>query len=83
VIASVAAAFDDYARASTWLGEQLDVAGTACLANLDPDPREAGTLTAIEHVLALRLHRVRVEAVMHDPAASLRFEPRGGCKAWS
>jgi 2-phospho-L-lactate transferase/gluconeogenesis factor (CofD/UPF0052 family) len=44
------------------------------IANLEPDRREAPDLTAIDHVLALRLHGVRVDAVLHDPSATLAFD---------
>jgi uncharacterized cofD-like protein len=44
------------------------------IANLEPDPREARNLTATDHVLVLRLHGVRVDAVLHDPAAALAFD---------
>ncbi len=30
-------------------------------------------LTAADHLLALRLHGVRVDAVLHDPSATLAF----------
>jgi uncharacterized cofD-like protein len=46
------------------------------IANLEPDPSEAANLTATDHVLALRLHGVRVDAVMRDPSAGLAFDPR-------
>ncbi len=162
-IASAAAAFDDYARASAWLGEQLGVAGAVlpatieparrqirtlqerppsgsqdvsralprlrflgdCLAspsaaitaieharcvvlapgslcrsvlstaavpdlasalrrtpapvlwiaNLEPDSHETASMTAFDHLLALRAHAVRVDTVVHDPAATLKFDP--------
>ena len=41
------------------------------IANLAPDPHEAPDLTATDHVIALRLHGVRVNAVLHDPSATL------------
>jgi uncharacterized cofD-like protein len=44
------------------------------IANLEPDPREAPNLTATDHVRALRLHGVRVDAVLHDPSAALAFD---------
>lgn len=164
VIAAVAAAFDDYGRASTWLGEQLGVGGAvltatvepvrvqiepveeesapgpsgrserrlrrvrfvgeratspdaACdairraqwvllapgslyrsvlstvavpdlvaslrntparvlwIASLEPASPDTSNLIAIDHLLALRLHGVRVDAVMHDPSATLAFDP--------
>jgi uncharacterized cofD-like protein len=45
------------------------------IANLEPDPRDAPDLTATDHLLALRLHGVRVDAVLHDPSATLAFDP--------
>ena len=44
------------------------------IANLEPDPRDAPGLTATDHLLALRLHGVRVDAVLHDPSATLAFD---------
>jgi uncharacterized cofD-like protein len=44
------------------------------IANLEPDPRDAPDLTASDHLLALRLHGVRVDAVLHDPSATLAFD---------
>ena len=44
------------------------------IANLEPDPREAPDMTAIDHLRALRLHGVRVDAVLHDPSAALAFD---------
>jgi uncharacterized cofD-like protein len=44
------------------------------IANLEPDPVEAPDLTAIEHLLVIRLHGVRVDAVLHDPSATLAFD---------
>jgi uncharacterized cofD-like protein len=163
VIAAVAEAFGDYGRASTWLGEQLDIGGAVLPAtvepvqlriesvaemstgassrgsehrlsrlrfvgeraespdaavaaiehaqwvvlapgslyrsvlataavpdlvaalrstqarvlwipNLAPDSREAANMIAIDHLLALRLHGIRFDAVMHDPSATLGFD---------
>ena len=45
------------------------------IANLEPDPREAPNMTAIDHVHLLRLHGVRVDVVLHDPSATLAFDP--------
>jgi uncharacterized cofD-like protein len=45
------------------------------IANLEPDPNEAPNLTASDHVGLLRLHGVRVDVVLHDPSATLRFDP--------
>ncbi len=44
------------------------------IANLEPDAREAPDLIATDHVLALRAHGVRVDAVLHDPSATLAFD---------
>jgi uncharacterized cofD-like protein len=162
VLASVAAAFGDYGRASTWLGEQLGISGAVLpatkapvqleietlpegpagaesdgaertlpqvrfpgdvespdasvaairhakwtllapgalyrsvlstaavpdlvaalrgtparvlwIANLAPDALEVPSMTANEHLRALRQHGVRVDAVMHDPSATLEFD---------
>jgi uncharacterized cofD-like protein len=43
------------------------------IANLQPDPDEAPGMTATDHLLLLRLHGVRVDAVLHDPSAELGF----------
>jgi uncharacterized cofD-like protein len=45
------------------------------IANLEPDPYEAPNMTAIDHVLLLRQHGVRVDVVLHDPSATLKFDP--------
>jgi uncharacterized cofD-like protein len=44
------------------------------IANLEPAPREAPGFTANDHVRALRVHGVRVDAVLHDPSATLSFD---------
>jgi uncharacterized cofD-like protein len=44
------------------------------LCNLEPEPETAG-MSAAEHLAALRRHDVRVDAVVYDPAAALRFAP--------
>lgn len=44
------------------------------IANLEPDPRDAPDLTATDHLLALRVHGVRVDAVLYDPSATLSFD---------
>jgi uncharacterized cofD-like protein len=158
VLASVASAFGDYGRASTWLGEQLGTSGAVIpatkepvgvqtapvvasagaterrlrrvrfaggavespdaainaiqraqwavlapgslyrslistaavpdlasalsstaarvlwIANLAPDPLDAPGTVAIDHLLALRLHGIRVDAAMHDPAAAFPLD---------
>jgi uncharacterized cofD-like protein len=45
------------------------------IANLEPDPLEAPNLSAIEHLLVLRMHGVRVDLVLHDESATLTFDP--------
>ncbi len=45
------------------------------IANLEPDPLEAPNLSAIEHLLVLRMHGVRVDLVLHDESATLKFDP--------
>jgi uncharacterized cofD-like protein len=45
------------------------------IANLAPDPLEAPGTVAIDHLLALRLHGIRVDAALHDPSASLALDP--------
>lgn len=45
------------------------------IANLEPDPREAPNMTAIDHVRLLRRHGIRVDVVLHDPSATLKFDP--------
>jgi uncharacterized cofD-like protein len=45
------------------------------LANLEPETRDAPALGALEQLMALRLHGVRVDVVLYDPAAGLRFDP--------
>jgi len=44
------------------------------IANLEAGTGESAHMTAIEHVRVLRLHGVRVDAVLHDPSAPLRFD---------
>ena len=48
VINSIASGFGDYARASTWLGEQLDIAGAVLPATVNPVQRliETGTVVS-------------------------------------
>ena len=45
------------------------------IANLEPDPREAPNMTAIDHVNLLGLHGVCVDVVLHDPSATLTVDP--------
>ena len=65
-------AVPDLAEALTHTSAQV-----VWIANLEPDPREAPDLTATDHVLALRAHGVRVDAVLHDPLATLAFDAAG------
>lgn len=44
------------------------------IANLEPDPLEGQNLSAIEHLLVLRMHGVRVDLVLHDESAALKFD---------
>jgi uncharacterized cofD-like protein len=61
-VPDLAAALNDTAARVVWI------------ANLEPDPREAPDLTATDHVRVLRLHGVRIDAVLHDPSATLAFD---------
>jgi uncharacterized cofD-like protein len=45
------------------------------IANLAHDAHEAPDITAADHVRLLRLHGVRVDAVLHDPSATLAVAP--------
>jgi 2-phospho-L-lactate transferase/gluconeogenesis factor (CofD/UPF0052 family) len=45
------------------------------IANLAPDPLESPGTGALDHLLALRLHGIRVDAAMHDPSATLTLDP--------
>jgi uncharacterized cofD-like protein len=45
------------------------------IANLEADSGEAANMLAIDQLLALQLQAIRVDAVMHDPSATLRFDP--------
>ncbi|MBV8219614.1 MAG: YvcK family protein [Solirubrobacterales bacterium] len=44
------------------------------IANLEHDTDQSPNMTAIGHVLALRLNGVSVDAVLYDPSASLKFD---------
>jgi uncharacterized cofD-like protein len=44
------------------------------IANLEPDSDEATNMTAMDQLEVLRLHDVRVDAVLHDPSAGLQFD---------
>jgi uncharacterized cofD-like protein len=45
------------------------------LANLEPDIRDAPQLSSIDYVHVLHRHGIRLDLVLHDPAAGLRFDP--------
>lgn len=55
------------------------LAGTSArivwIANLTPDRHDAAEMTATDHLLLLRLHEVRIDAVLHDPDSALAFDP--------
>jgi uncharacterized cofD-like protein len=44
------------------------------IASLERDPEQPGTMTAIDHLQALRLNGVRVDAALFDPSAALGFD---------
>jgi uncharacterized cofD-like protein len=44
------------------------------IASLERDPEEPATMTAIDHLQALRMNGVRVDAALFDPSAPLRFD---------
>jgi hypothetical protein len=44
------------------------------ICNLEPEAIETAGMTARDHLAALRRHGVRVDAVLYDPRARLRFE---------
>ena len=44
------------------------------IASVAPGSREAAGTAGVDHLAALRLHGVRVDSVLHDPAATLRFD---------
>ena len=45
------------------------------IANLEPDRDEPASSSVMEHLEVLRLHGVRVDAVLHDPSAALKVDP--------
>ena len=47
------------------------------IANLEPGSGEPADTTGIDHLRALALHGVRVDFVLHDPSATLGFDPSG------
>ncbi len=47
------------------------------IANLEPGSGEPADTTGIDHLRALALHGVRVDVVLHDPSATLGFDPSG------
>ncbi|HTX08208.1 MAG TPA: 2-phospho-L-lactate transferase CofD family protein [Solirubrobacteraceae bacterium] len=44
------------------------------ITSLERDPDQPATMTAIDHLQALRMNGVRVDAALFDPSAALRFE---------
>jgi uncharacterized cofD-like protein len=44
------------------------------IANLEPASGETASTSGIDHLLALRRHGVRVDVVLNDPSATLRFD---------
>ena len=45
------------------------------ISNLEPEAIETAGMTGHDHLAALRRHGVRVDGVLYDPAAKLRFDP--------
>jgi uncharacterized cofD-like protein len=44
------------------------------ITSLERDPDQPATMTAIDHLQALRLNGVRVDAALFDPSAALKFD---------
>ena len=44
------------------------------IPGLAPDPGDGADMTALDHLLALQLHGIRFDAVLHDPSAMLAFD---------
>ncbi|HTP22277.1 MAG TPA: 2-phospho-L-lactate transferase CofD family protein [Solirubrobacteraceae bacterium] len=44
------------------------------IASAAPGSREAADMAGVDHLRALHLHGVRVDVVLHDPSATLRFD---------
>ena len=44
------------------------------IANVAPGSRETAVTAGVDYLRALRLHGVRVDVVLHDPSATLRFD---------
>jgi len=44
------------------------------IASVAPGSRETAGMTAVDYLEALRLHGIRVDVVLHDPSATLRFD---------
>lgn len=44
------------------------------IASLEREPDQPATMTAIDHLQALRLNGVRVDAALFDPSAGMRFD---------
>jgi 2-phospho-L-lactate transferase/gluconeogenesis factor (CofD/UPF0052 family) len=47
----------------------------AWICNLEPELNETASMSAPDHLAALRRHGVRVDTVLYDPAARVRFVP--------
>ena len=45
------------------------------ICNLEPEAIETAGMSACDHLEALRAHGVRIDTVLYDSAAELRFEP--------
>jgi uncharacterized cofD-like protein len=65
-----AAAVPDLAAALTGTSARV-----VWIANLEPDRNDAANMSAIDHLLVLRRHGVRVDVVLHDGSAMLKFDP--------
>ena len=44
------------------------------IASVAPGSRETAGMAGVDYLRALRLHAVRVDVVLHDPSATLRFD---------
>ncbi len=44
------------------------------IANVAPGSRDTAGMAGVDYLRALRLHGVRVDVVLHDPSATLRFD---------
>jgi uncharacterized cofD-like protein len=54
---------------------ELTSAPVVWIANLQPDLKETADMKAVDHLLTLRRHAVRVDSVIYDPSADLTFVP--------